>query len=156
MNDNLDSLPESVPQFDHLQQRKKKKRKILAINKSNNPIVKKENKDATPSWLYMMVNFLHNQKINTWIDNSENPIDAVRKHNEKKINNAKSTKSAAPFWKLTLIIGPFFDDEERNELQKLWNTKSRGIIPRRNKGVELAKKNNKECFSSNIPFIKTE
>lgn len=89
-------------------------------------------------WCYMMVNFMPDQKINTFIGESELPPLMVTRHNQRRVKGSKSTKSAAGSWILEMIIGPFPDIDKASQFGKNWRSNSRGIPSRRKRGRTLA------------------
>ncbi len=97
-------------------------------------------------WCYMMVNFMPDQKINTFICESQHPNTTVDEHNHGNVKGSKSTKSAAGNWILDMIIGPFDTRQDSMEFAKTWRKNSRGIPSRKRRGRDLAKESNKTCW----------
>ena len=100
---------------------------------------------------FMMVNFIPNQKINTFIAETSNPFQMVNLHNKRQAKSSKTTKSAAPNWELNMIIGPFNNNiDNASKFALKWRSRSRGIISRRTRGKYLAKKQNLICWDKEI------
>ena len=94
---------------------------------------------------YLLINLLPNQKINTFIGESGNPFESVRDHNDPRKRASKSTKSAAPHWKLEMIVGEFGDQPSAVTFASSW-ANSRGIRSRRKRGHALAKLHGKTRY----------
>ena len=110
-------------------------------------IVEKERAEIRPGpslpfFSFMMVNFMANQKINTFIGECYDPFSKVVYHNEGRAGTSKTTRSAAPHWKLNMIIGEFRTEKEAQDFSKDWRVKSRGILSRRGRGKDLARTSN--------------
>jgi hypothetical protein len=95
---------------------------------------------------YLMINLLPNQKINTYIGESGHPFQSVIDHNEGRARASKSTKSAAPHWKLEMIVGEFADQPSAVTFANSWRANSRGIVSRRKRGHALAKLHGKTRY----------
>ncbi len=102
---------------------------------------------------FMMVNFIPNQKINTYIAETQNPYQSVILHNKGNAKCSKSTKSAAPNWELNMIIGPFNYIEEAFDFAKDWKSNSRGIPSRRKRGQDLAREKDLICWDKEVKSI---
>lgn len=97
-------------------------------------------------WCYLMVNFQPEQKINTYIGKTKDPPKKVEEHNQRKAKGQKTTKAAAPYWSLEMIIGPFNDKGSAIEFRDKWKQKSRGIQSRRQRGLDLSDEYHVEVF----------
>ena len=104
--------------------------------------------DEVLHWAYMMVNYEHRQKINTFIGNSTQPACSVRLHNGGMAGGAKSTKAAAGSWKLQMIVGPLPDECYANKCASYWRH-SRGIPSRCERGKKIARILGLTCWDRN-------
>lgn len=93
---------------------------------------------------YLLANYDPSQKINTHIGSSRDPFEKRDWYNKIAAASKRTSRKPKPFWKLLLIIGPFHDKEKAKNFKKLWKKMSRGIEPRRERGIELAKWYNQE------------
>ncbi len=124
---------------------KKQQEEYLNIEESDNETEKNK------IFCFMMVNFIPNQKINTFIAETPNPFEAVNLHNKGQAKSSKSTRSAKPNWKLNMIIGPFNNNTDKaSKFASKWRSRSRGIISRRTRGKYLAKKQNLICWDTEV------
>lgn len=96
-------------------------------------------------WLLTTKKLIEKQKINTLIGTSQNPYHSWKHYNSSEYNN-KKTKFAIGKWKLSMIIGPFTTQTEADDFSDIWKRESRGKNPRLEKGIELAKLHEKQCF----------
>lgn len=99
---------------------------------------------------YMMVNFKAEQKINTYIGKSRNPVEKVSEHNAKKTKGAKSTKQAAGSWKIYMIVGPFPTKSASSKFRDEWKANSRGIPSRAKRGENLAHENDMKVWDTRV------
>lgn len=97
-------------------------------------------------YCFMMVNWSAEQKINTWIEESIQPLLSLELHNGKKAFNSKYTQSAAGSWKIELIIGSFDNIDEAHRFVLDWKDQCRGVPSRRQKGIHLAQINKLICW----------
>lgn len=100
-------------------------------------------------WCYLAINFDRDEKTNTHIEKSRYPVIKfwrwmiVEKKKgtkrKKKEDPQKDQGEDGNNWILELVIGPFSDDTTSESFKQRWIKESRGIIPRREKGIEMAK-----------------
>ncbi len=97
---------------------------------------------------YMLANYDAAQKINTYIGKSRDPFLKVDLINEKMTRGARSTRQAAGNWRLEMIVGPFVTKKESVYFRELWKQKSRGILSRLERGMNLAEIHKKTCWDA--------
>lgn len=89
-------------------------------------------------YAFLMSHSLKNKKKDTNIGFSKNPIYSLYLHNGQHIVN-KNTSSAAPFWILDIILGPFPTEKQVMDCCNEWVSKTRGRESKRNKAYKLYK-----------------
>jgi len=93
--------------------------------------------EGGPHFSFLITNKSGSQKrVVAVVSYSRKPPEEIALHNEKKI---KHTRSGAPNWKLTMLIGEFKSSEDSKKFSELWKTGTRGISSKINRGLELAK-----------------
>ena len=90
-----------------------------------------------PYFSFLITNKSGNQKrVVAVVSHSRKPLEEIASHNGKKI---KHTRSGAPNWKMTMLIGEFESEEDSKKFSESWKTGTRGIRSKINRGLELAK-----------------
>lgn len=105
-----------------------------------------ENKKPMFSYLIINTDKMTN-RVNTHIGKSTNPFIKVELHNACATKTSKKrTKSAAPAWKLVMIIGPFNNHGELDIFSGAWKKTTRGILSRYREGYHYARTFKKEIW----------
>jgi len=89
---------------------------------------------------YLMANGYIRTKTHSHIGKDNRPLRKLKAHNLNRVRNAKSTRPASGHWKVEMIIGPFDSKTKVLLFRHKWKRKSRGIIPRRLRGIKLARR----------------
>jgi hypothetical protein len=111
-------------------------------------------------YAYMMINtgnsLKKSQRIHTHIGVSKNPLVKVALHNAKAtVSSKKQTQSAAPMWKLCMVIGPFLGKKAAHQFKRKWGKDTRGENSRSKNGKILAKEENIPVYSRDKKADKT-
>lgn len=98
---------------------------------------------------FLMSHSLKNKKKDTNIGFSKNPIYSLYLHNGQHIVN-KNTSSAAPYWILDTILGPFSTEKQAMCCCNEWVSKTRGRESKRLKAYSLYKKYGVNLYSHQV------
>ncbi len=99
---------------------------------------------------YLMINYRVESKINTFIDTSVHPFRTVEEHNKGSTERANGTRSAAPNWELSVILGPFRSESDADAVATRWRN-NRGIGSRRERGIDIAREKGVICWDREAP-----
>ena len=100
--------------------------------------------DKSPYFSFLITNDSGSQKrVVAVVSHSKRPQEEIDLHNTKKI---KHTRSGAPNWKMTMLIGEFKVEEDSKKFSELWKTGTRGIPSKINRGMALAKEKKLTCY----------
>lgn len=110
----------------------------------------------------------YGKKKDTNIGVSRYPIFSVIAHNNQARLNVpgvssddvrlfpviydKDTASAAPYWRLDTVLGPFFTKRAAENCCHKWVKKTRGTTSKQNKAFELVEELQCEIYSTRIPI----
>jgi hypothetical protein len=106
---------------------------------------------------YLIVNFDKNKKIHTYIGKSRDPIAKCQYWNRRELRGRKRDRDTPaeqkkPCWNIELIIGPFSSRDKARDFKETWKLKSRGIKPRRLRGMQLAYELKKTVYDVRKPM----
>lgn len=126
-------------------------------------------KRLTGTFYAFLMSTLNGKKKDTNIGVSKNPLFSVIAHNNQAklpINDApptsmgdvysfpviydKDTASAAPFWRLNTVLGPFYTKHAAEECCHEWVRKTRGTVSKQLKAPRLARMFNCDIYSSQV------
>jgi hypothetical protein len=104
-----------------------------------------------PYFVYLMACTIPSKRVRrmfTHIGKSREPIRKVLRHNEGRVNSHKrSTRSNAPHWRLEMWDGPFMSRTQARVVQKKWSLNTKGINPRIERGMKIARQHNVCCYT---------
>jgi hypothetical protein len=104
-----------------------------------------EKKSGVDFWCYLMINYNPHNKINTHIGKSRNPDAKVNMWNAKCHKRVNIQDGEIPsIWMLVMVLGPFETESDARILKVIWKNRSRGIGPRKVKGIDLAEEYNRK------------
>lgn len=79
-------------------------------------------------------------RVITKILYSSQPEKKIKKMNDKLSPGSQSK------WEIVMIITPFDTEEQAKLFQESWKDRSRGLVPRREKGLKMASKEDKTVY----------
>lgn len=99
---------------------------------------------SSPFFVLLMFDQVDTSRQATCIESSRSPWQRVTEYNR---NTRKHRKAGEADWRLVLWIGPFRSQDTAQLFQQLWARAPRGLAARIERGVELAREHNRECYS---------
>lgn len=119
--------------------------KFIIVLGGNDPL-------DVPWWVYVI---MHTQKekrfkCRTHVGRSKNPFRKEMLHNLKALKKCKVTRPAAGYWKLCMVVGPFFSEHRACKVVKEWRKSKRAEYGRHSYGMKLCMNSNGKllCFSN--------
>lgn len=94
--------------------------------------------EEPPYFCMLYINHDITEKIKTEILFSQYPFEALENLNQKKKQKTNKELTEQQLWNIFMIIGPFGTMEESEDFHLKWKSKTRGVISRMRRGVELA------------------
>lgn len=116
---------------------------------------------------FLMSHTLSGKKKDTNIGVSRNPIFSVIAHNNQARQHMmppgaspfqfpiiydKDTASAAPYWRLNTVLGPFYTKRAAEQCGHEWVKDTRGTISKQNKARKLASSLHCSMYSAQVPI----
>jgi hypothetical protein len=100
---------------------------------------------------FLMTHSLQGEKTSANIGFSTNPMLDVYRHNNL-LTNDRTTKAAAPFWVLDMVLGPFPFKEKAVHCSEEWVSGTRGKDSKRKKAALLKIIHNVNLYDSGRPL----
>ncbi len=100
-------------------------------------------------YILLMTHPLPGKKTDTNISFGTDPIHEIFIHNNLLAND-RSTGSVAPYWGADAILGPIVTFNKAMRCSKKLVDKTRGKIPKRNKAIEIHKKQKLNLYLANL------
>jgi hypothetical protein len=107
--------------------------------------------EKLPFFCFLMITTRQQQKVNTSIEVSQKPMEYLKFFAESRTRSSSEGENNKS-WKMELIIGPFWNLKDARKFRNEWKKDSRGILCRRNKGIQKAEKNGYEVYDARIVY----